>query len=145
MVAIKQLKEQIHNVLKQHDVRIAYLFGSAARGTMGAHSDLDIAVLFCAQEAASEERIQQEGALIQALERQTGKQVDLINLQEVRSPLLRHRAIRRGELVYCVDDKLRQSLELRALHDYEDTQHLRAVQKKAMYNRIESGTFGKPQ
>jgi predicted nucleotidyltransferase len=144
MTTIEQLKEELRSVCKRHGVAVAYLFGSVVRDNSGPLSDVDVAVLFQNSEPDTRARIKRENTLSSELEGAVKRDVDLVDLEEVTSPLLRNRAIRRGELLYCMDHKRRQELELRALHDYEDTRYLREVQNRAMEKRIKEGTFGKP-
>lgn len=139
-----QMKEEAQGIFERHDVVLAYLFGSAVRGNTGPMSDVDIAVIFRQAASDSADEIKRVSGLAGELESVFKREVDLIHLGDVTSPLLRHRALRRGEAIYCADDKLRQALELRALHDFEDTRHLRSVVNEALQRRIKTGTFGKP-
>lgn len=140
----KQTKEQVQSILERHGVVLAYLFGSAARGNDGPLSDVDMAVVFRKSAPDIEAGLKRESVLASELEDVFNREVDLLNLEDVTSPLLRHRILRRGEAIYCADHKLRQDLELRALHDFEDTRHLRAVVNRAMRGRINAGQFGTP-
>lgn len=65
------------------EVKLAIFFGSLARGTATADSDLDLAVL-AEQPLTTEMRIQLIGDLADRL----GRPVDLIDLQTVGEPLL---------------------------------------------------------
>lgn len=140
----KRTREQAQGIFERHGVVLAYLFGSAARGNTGPLSDVDVAVVFRQPAPDIEAGLQRESVLASELEDVLKREVDLINLADVTSPLLRHRVLRRGAAIYCADHKLRQELELRALHDFEDTRHLRAVVNRAMRGRIVAGTFGTP-
>jgi predicted nucleotidyltransferase len=62
---------------------LAYVFGSVARGTARADSDLDLAV-----QAAQALDASQKMALIGDLAEATGRPVDLIDLRTVGEPLL---------------------------------------------------------
>ncbi len=144
MTATAKMKQALRNVFKRHNVVVAYLFGSVARHSAGPKSDVDIAVLFSRPADSVEAGMKRSSALSSALEDAIGRTVDLIDLEEVHSPLLRHRAIRRGELLYSTDHDYRRQLEQKALHEFEDTRYLRAVQMRALKKRITEGTFGKP-
>jgi uncharacterized protein len=68
---------------QQHNIRMAVLFGSAARGTLTAESDIDVAVLADSPLNNAEKRY-----LIEELALITGRAVDLIDLATVGQPLL---------------------------------------------------------
>lgn len=142
-MGIEEYKKKFPEVFKRYNVVVAYLFGSAAQKSVGPMSDVDVAVTFRKYEPDVSARMKQESALGGDLEAITGRTVDLVNLNEVRSPLLLHRIVRRGVLLYCTDGIRRQELERRSLYEFEDTRHLRAVQLRAMRNHIREGTFGR--
>jgi uncharacterized protein len=74
----------IQQVLGAFDfIKLALLFGSVAKGTARADSDLDIAV-----EGLEPLSAQQRIALIEQLASATGRPVDLIDLKTVTQPLL---------------------------------------------------------
>lgn len=136
-------RDAIQQILHDHNVTVAYVFGSTARGTAGKTSDIDIAVLFN-DELPLREQLARTGKLSSELRQTLPHDVDLVNLAEVTSPLLKHRAVIRGQLVHCSNHQKRQQLERAIFHEYEDTRHLRAVQSRALRKHIVTGTFGKP-
>ena len=76
--------ERIQGTLQQHSgLELAFVFGSAARGTAHDDSDLDIAV-----QAAHPLSAAQKMALIGDLAVATGRPVDLIDLLTLGEPLL---------------------------------------------------------
>ena len=101
--------------------RLAYVFGSTARGTTQLNSDLDVAVLF---DTVPEPR--ELDRLTEALEIAAGRRADLVILNAA-PPLLAHEAID-GRLVLCRDEDERVSFETRTLSLYMDTAYLRRVQ-----------------
>lgn len=81
-------RPQVHEDLVQcleteGDIQLAVIFGSIAAGSADPDSDLDIAV-DAGRPLGSERRM----ALIDKLARETGRPVDLIDLQQVGEPLL---------------------------------------------------------
>jgi uncharacterized protein len=95
----------------------AYLFGSVARGTATAVSDVDVAVLFeeCPPRTLSGRHADLAGALEGALNRR----VDLVILN--RAPVdLVHRVMRDGRLVMDRLPSARIRVEVRARNDYFD-------------------------
>jgi uncharacterized protein len=75
------------------DLRLAVLFGSAAKGQERPGSDLDVGVLFASGAQAD------MAALRVALERETGRVVDLIQLDSA-PPLLRMEIGRHGRVLF---------------------------------------------
>lgn len=89
------------------------------------------------------QQFQPEGSIIQKLHKILGTEIDLVDLHVVTSPLLKHRAVIRGQLLYCTDHARRQRLERQVFHEYEDTEHLRSVQNQGLRRRIKEDLFGK--
>ncbi|HEY8089612.1 MAG TPA: nucleotidyltransferase domain-containing protein [Polyangiaceae bacterium] len=110
-------------------VRLAYVFGSTARGDGRAASDVDLGVVLDAGG--------QLGELAERVERGIGQAVDLVDLRRA-PPLLLHEVLRDGVVVVCRDDLERAEFESRALAEYLDTQHLRDVQREYLRERVES-------
>jgi len=114
-------------VFQAHDVVLAYLYGSQARGDAGPLSDVDIAVQFAPHLSAKArfERLCRLGSrLMAALGRDDVYVADL----DSASPLLRNQVRLHGRLLYCADDADRVRFEIEALRDYEDTKPLRHIQ-----------------
>jgi uncharacterized protein len=94
----------------------AYLFGSQARGTASAASDVDIALLMASAPTTLDD-LQLDVAA--DLERELGLQVDLIVLNHAPPDLI-HRVLRDGELLVENDRSARIRFEVRARNDYFD-------------------------
>ncbi|MDP6980410.1 MAG: nucleotidyltransferase domain-containing protein [Myxococcota bacterium] len=76
--------DRLRDVLNEFDgIRLAIAFGSVPRDRATASSDLDIALL-CEREMSSDLRVK----VIEALARETGRPVDLIDLRRAGEPLL---------------------------------------------------------
>ena len=104
------------------DVRLAYLFGSAAREEVRSSSDLDVAVLFEPRpDPLDLDRFTVE------LQGAARRDVDLIILDSA-PPVLAHEIIATGRLLVSRDETERVSFEARATARYLDTTHLRRVQ-----------------
>ena len=101
----------------------AYLFGSVARGTAGARSDVDVAVLYAAAPPATlegwpfdlETRI---GELV-------GRPVQVIVLNTARAGLV-HRVLRDGVLLLDRAPSARIRFEVRARNEFFDLQPILA-------------------
>lgn len=110
-------------------VRLAYVFGSTARGEARATSDVDIGVVRDGTGTLTE--------LSERLERALGSTVDLVDLRRA-PPLLVHEVLRDGVVALCRDELERAEFESRALAEYLDTQHLRDVQQLYLRQRVET-------
>ena len=134
--------EQLHILFQKHNIALAYVFGSVARGTEGPSSDIDIAVLFderVPMELQSEREFGLANSISHVLKRE---RVDVVNLGRIRSPLLKHRAVFLGRPIFVADGRLRVRFEKQVLEAYEDTKHLRHVAYTTMRQHIREKTFG---
>jgi predicted nucleotidyltransferase len=117
---------------RRPEVRLAYLFGSTARGEADDRSDLDVAIW---DRPALDGR--QWGELVESLEVATGRRVDLVSLT-LAPPLLLRDVVRDGVVLVCRDEDERAEFELRAISTYLDTEHLRRVQREYQRARAEA-------
>ena len=100
-----------------HGVAAVYLFGSTARGTAGADSDVDVAVLLAKTPPATFD--QQPYGLEGLLERALGRTVDLVVLN--RAPVdLRSRVLRDGRLLVDRDPSTRIRFEVQTRNEAFD-------------------------
>jgi predicted nucleotidyltransferase len=95
----------------ESDVRLAVVFGSATKGGLHRHSDLDIAVM-----GVAEARLP---GLAVALSRIAGREVDLIAL-ETATPLLRFEIARDGEVLLERRPYLWSDFKAKAMVDWWD-------------------------
>jgi predicted nucleotidyltransferase len=93
-----------------------YLFGSRARGTASARSDVDIALLMTSAPKTLDD-LQFDVAA--DLGRELGLPVDVVVLNHAPSDLI-HRVLRDGELLVENDRSARIRFEVRARNDYFD-------------------------
>ena len=109
------------------DPRILALwgFGSRARGTHGPRSDVDLAVLLDAAPTLME-KLRLRADVVDDLGRDD---VDLVVLNQA-APLLRYEVLKDGRRLFARDEEAADAFELRALREYLDTRHLRAVQRR---------------
>lgn len=92
-----------------------YLFGSTARGTHRAASDVDVAILSAGAPPSGLEALDLEGDLERAL----GRRTQLIVLE--RAPVdLVHRVLRDGRLLLDRDPSRRIRFEVRSRQEYFD-------------------------
>ena len=98
-------------------IAAAYLYGSVARGTARADSDVDVAILFTHAPPATLQGlpVEHEDRLTKA----TGRPVQVVVLNEA-PPDLVHRILRDGILVCEHDRSARVRFEVRARNEYFD-------------------------
>lgn len=113
----------------EHDVRLAVLYGSLARGDEDKGSDLDLLVSFASDHPSTAVK------LASRLERLCGRRVDIARLERVEAqvPLLLDRVLEEGRVLIDRDgqwDRLRKrrsAIRARARRDYR-RQMARAAQ-----------------
>ena len=115
----RETKEQLARVLKEQGVVFAYLFGSQAKGTAGPLSDIDIAVYFDRRVPAAEHFDLRLGVLGKITDFCKTDRVDLVVLNEA-PPLLAHRILKEGLLIFSDNDKTRLEYEVKAILKYLD-------------------------
>lgn len=98
----------------QEGVEAAWLFGSVARDDAQPMSDLDVAVL--GEKPLSAEK---KESLIEQLAQETGRPVDLIDLQGTHGPIV-GRILQKGSKLFCDDTTLYATLLKRWWLDQAD-------------------------
>ena len=109
--------EALRRVLER-DPRLAYglLFGSTARGSAHAGSDLDVALGLAPGVRLDAAAL---GELISTLEAATGRTIDLVLLDEA-PPALAYRVFRDGQVVFERDHAALVERKVRAILEYLD-------------------------
>lgn len=129
---------------RQPEVRLAYLFGSQARGAANALSDIDLAVWLDEHLTVAEQgqvHVRLMGDLMSLLRRED---IDLIILNRA-SLLLRHRVLRDGRLLFAADESERARFAAVTLERYLDHRYMYDVLEEAMAIRLREGRFGRGQ
>ena len=111
----EQLATAIQAVLP--DAVAAWVFGSAASGSMNADSDIDVAVLLPLNDARRSTWALRTAA--QDLAKNWGSPVDLVNFAVV-SCVLQKEILSAGRVLFSTDDFIVGSAELQALGQYRD-------------------------
>jgi hypothetical protein len=113
------LKAQLAPIFEGRKVAFAYLFGSQAKGEAGPLSDIDVAIYFdeaVAPEQRFDRRLEVLGELTDWFRTDD---IDLVVLNEA-PPLLAHRILKEGLLLFCANEKDRIEFETRAVLKYLD-------------------------
>lgn len=112
-------KERLAGIFKKQKVLLAYLFGSQANGRKGPLSDIDIAVYFDQMLGPDERfdlRLEVLGELVDLFKTDD---IDLVVLNDA-PPLLAHRILKEGLLIFSDNDKIRLEYEVKAVLKYLD-------------------------
>ena len=119
--------------MRSSGAMVGYLFGSYARGTANSRSDIDVAVAF-PREMPIEPQENRVEDIRNNLEKIFGAdKVDVLNVGAVKNPLLFYTAtLGEGTILFADDISLKNSIAMRALRDFEDTEHLRKIQSESV-------------
>jgi predicted nucleotidyltransferase len=115
----ESIKAEIARCVSRHrEVQAAYLFGSAATGRMRPDSDVDVAVLVNSVKPFRflKYRLDLMADLGKALHR---ADIDLVLLNQA-SPLLAHRVLSKGDLVFERSASARVRFQVRTAALYQD-------------------------
>jgi len=126
------------------EVVAVYLFGSAARGTRGKRSDVDIAVLTRASGGGTSRRGSRSLAeYVQAACDALGTDnVDVVLLR--RAPIaLRHEVFREGKPLLVRDPEALYRFRLESSREYLDTIPLRRTFEEAFFRRVRRSGFAR--
>ena len=117
-ISIKRIKELLKPVFKEYDVKLAYLFGSYARGNQIQESDIDIAVLLD-QSIPESRRFDLRLKIGSELSRLLKNDVDLIVLNDTTSVTFQYSIVQEGKLLY--QEKSDQiDFEIESMNSYFD-------------------------
>lgn len=135
--------EKLNSIFEQNNVILAYVFGSFAYGTITPLSDLDIAIVFD-KKVPDKERFDRRLRLSYEIGKLTEMdRVDVVDLEAVRNPLLKHDAALEGKVIFSKDKEFQREFEFKILQEYEDTEFMRRIQYYYLRKHIKEGTFGR--
>ena len=111
------IRETVAKVLeKEEGLVFAYLFGSTVTGGFGAHSDVDVAIMYDREPAGFRFQLSLHHRLAKSLRRD----VDLVILNSSRSIPLRRAIVSGGILLVDRNPERRATYEVAIQHDYLD-------------------------
>jgi hypothetical protein len=120
-------------------VRLAFLFGSRARGRAHGESDFDVAVLVDEALAGREQKARTIRRLAGRLGREVSSpRLDLVLLNDAPA-LLRHRVLRDGIVLFQRSPEERVRFTTRTIREYQDGFIRREAFTKKRIERLKSG------
>ncbi len=122
--SVKDLSEKLTTIFRRIEkVEFAYLFGSFARGDDFPFSDIDIAV-YLSGKASLDDELRLYSIIGRELKHDN---LDLLILNNTNNIILLEDIVRYGKVIYDRNPSLRESFELRVLHDAIDFKYQRKV------------------
>jgi predicted nucleotidyltransferase len=124
---------------RKPEVDAAYIFGSLAAGRVRPDSDIDIAVLVSEKVRRDlfRYRLKMMAELMDVLKR---TDVDLVLLNQA-PPLLAHRVLKKGRLVFERSASARIAFQVRTVNRYLDTQPMRDLYLEYLKQHARQGSI----
>jgi predicted nucleotidyltransferase len=118
-IQLKEKHNKLKEIFKKNRVIFAYLFGSQAKRKVGKLSDIDIAV-FLDEKISPQKYFNIKLKLIgEFMDFFKTNDIDVVVLNEA-PPLLAHRILKEGKIIFCLNKKKQIEYEVRAIMKYLD-------------------------
>jgi predicted nucleotidyltransferase len=122
---IEHRLELLPDILREHGVQLAYLFGSLIRGPEA--NDVDLAVW-----SSDVPAFRLREPIVECL---GTERLDLVDLERA-SPVLRFEILKTGRPLYVADEAFQQRYEMQTIRVYRDTHYLRRRQREYLRERF---------
>jgi predicted nucleotidyltransferase len=119
-------------------IAVLVVFGSRARGTPRADSDLDVGVLPASGFPAPRRRYLQADVAVALSHLAPAGRVDVVLMDEA-TDVLRQRIMESGRVVLCRDPRAWRDLRVRTMREYGDREWERRLYQDAQRRRLEKG------
>jgi predicted nucleotidyltransferase len=130
-----EVSEKLRNFFKKREeVQFAIIFGSLAKGTTNALSDIDIAVMIDPSFKDTTPygyNATLTSDLMQELKR---NDVDVVILNKARI-MLRYEILRHGKFIYIRDKQARIQFQINTINQYEDFKAIYRIHKETSQQR----------
>jgi len=139
---MRELEKTVVGQLNRYpQVRVAYLFGSQARGQAGPLSDVDVAVLLDENLTPAEAQDLQLRLMTDLADALGRDDVDVIVLNYA-SLVLCHQVLKSGRILLCRDETARFRFTFKTNRDYLDAVPMYELHRAYQRRRIKEGKFG---
>ncbi|HEX4966215.1 MAG TPA: nucleotidyltransferase domain-containing protein [Thermoanaerobaculia bacterium] len=118
-------------------ISVLLVFGSRARGTQRADSDLDVAVLPASLDSRGRRHLQ-SGIAVALADLAPEGRVDVVFLDEA-DIVLRQRIMETGRVLLNRDNEAWKELRVLTMREYGDTEWTRRLYREAQRRRLERG------
>jgi len=125
------------HIFQKFNVKLAYLFGSRAKGLSADESDFDIAVLF-KEKPADPLALKETTFLSLELNKFFPTKLDIVSLNDAPL-LLKYEVVAHGQSIYCKNEAERIDFEVSVIKKYIDEEPVRNLYNQALYKRILQG------
>lgn len=130
---LKCNQQKLKRIFEKYNIIFAYLFGSQISGKTGNLSDIDIAVYFN-ESVNKHDRFDNKHKLMADLSAFFKKEdIDVVPLND-SYPLLNHRILKYGKIIYCKDIKKQKKYEDKAISEYLDWEPSLREQTELLFN-----------
>lgn len=143
LTMIQQNKEklisQLRKALAKQPIKLAYLYGSYARGQETPKSDIDIAVVMTEKTKTADYEI------AAALQKIIGKSLPEIEVREIKSttePVFLRSVLKDKITLLARSEKERVDFETKGMKKFYDTQHLRNLNFYYLKKSLKEGNYG---
>lgn len=124
-------------IFQKYRVKLAYLFGSQAKGASAKESDFDIAVLF-KKKPADPLALREITAISSELSKSFPKEFDIVSLNGAPL-LLKYEVVAHRKVLYCENENERKNFEVSVIKEYIDEEPVRNLYNETLYKRILRG------
>lgn len=133
---IPQIDEKI---FRKFNIKLAYLFGSRAKGLSYEKSDFDIAVLF-KKTPADPLALKELTFFSSELNKFFPTKIDTVSLNDAPL-LLKYEVVAHSKIVYCENEAERINFEVSTIKEYIDDKYTRQIYYDALNERINQGVL----
>jgi len=135
MKKLEKNLDKIGKIFLEKSVIFAYLFGSCVEGKVGKISDIDIAVYFDDKLTSSvmfDKKLKIMAELSSLLDKD---EIDIVILNDAY-PIIEHRIIKNGKVIFSIDESRRIDYEVKAVMRYLDFKpYIEKYTKETLYGR----------
>ena len=131
---INKLKE----ILSKQPIKLAYLYGSYARGQERKDSDIDIAIVLENPKGKTVFGFPADVSV-----NIPGVEIDLRVIDSESEPVFLHSVLKDKILLFAKDEKTRTDFEVKAMKKFFDTEHLRKLNYYYLKKSLEDGSYGR--